>query len=93
MAVYENKLQIKSNHLFGLISRKTDIELSNIKDITYSGKFSQTNDVTQDFLRLILPVFDFKNTLTIKTFDHKTYEYKVYIYKEKLEKVIKTIKK
>ena len=59
LEVYENKLRIKSNHLFGLISRKTDIELSNIKDITYSGKFSQSNDLTQDFLRLILPVFDF----------------------------------
>ncbi|MDO7174247.1 hypothetical protein [Mariniflexile sp. AS56] len=93
LEVYENKLRIKSNHLFGLISRKTDIELSNIKDITYSGKFSQSNDLTQDFLRLILPVFDFKNTLTIKTFDNKTYEYEVYVYKEKLEKIISIIKK
>ena len=93
LEVYENKLRIKSNHLFGLISRKTDIELSNIKDITYSGKFSQSNDLTQDFLRIILPVFDFKNTLTIKTFDNKTYEYEVYIYKEKLEKIISIIKK
>ncbi|MFD0835104.1 hypothetical protein ACFQ0I_04970 [Mariniflexile aquimaris] len=93
LELYDNKLRIKSNHLFGLISRKTDIELTNIKDITSSGKFSQTTDLTQDFLRLIVPVFDFKNTLTIKTFDHKTYEYDIYIYKEKLDKIISTIKK
>tara|TARA_R110002050_G_scaffold57366_1_gene128728 strand:- start:1792 stop:2280 length:489 start_codon:yes stop_codon:yes gene_type:complete len=93
LEVYDNKLRIKSNHLFGLISRKTDIELSNIKDITSSGKFSQSTDLTQDFLRLIVPVFDFKNTLTIKTFDNKTYEFYVYIYKEKLDKIISIIKK
>ena len=93
LVVYENKLRIKSNHLLGLISRKTDFELSNIKDITYSGKFTQTNDLIQDFLRLVLPVFDFKNTLTIKTVDNKTHEYEVRIYREKLEIVINTIKK
>jgi hypothetical protein len=79
--------------LCGLFSRKTDFELSNIKDITYSGKFSQNSDLTQDVLRLFLPVFDSKNELTIKTIDNKTYEYKVLIYSEKLEIVINTIKK
>ncbi|TNJ40590.1 hypothetical protein KFZ70_04085 [Tamlana fucoidanivorans] len=93
LEVYNNILRIKSNHLFGLFSRKTDIKLSNIKDITCAGKHSQKTDLTQDILRLVAPVYDFKNTLTIKTFDNKTFVYDVYIYKEKLDKVISIIKK
>lgn len=91
LIVYEDKLTIQSNYLFGLMSRKTDFELSNIKDITYSGKFSKTTDLTQDFLSFILPIFDFKNALTIKTLNDKTHKYELNIYKEKLEIVINII--
>ncbi|WP_424494193.1 hypothetical protein [Salinimicrobium sp. GXAS 041] len=91
LIVYEDKLQVKRKHLFGLLSRKTDFELSRIKDISYSGQFSRTNDVIQDFLRLLLPVMDLKNTLTIVTQENETYEYEVHIYKHKLETLIKVI--
>ena len=91
-AVYDNILRIKSYYLVGLISHKTDFKLSDIKDIEYSGKFSQTTDLTEDLLSF-LPILGSWNTLTIKTVDNKTHEYKVRIYKEKLEIVIETIKK
>ncbi len=91
VVVYEDKLQVKRKHLFGLLSRKTDFELSSIKDISYSGQFSRTNDTAQDFLRLLLPVRDLRNTLTIVTQDNETYEYAVRIYKHKLQTLIKVI--